>query len=327
MRIYAAAIIAAFLAPFVLASGVTAQDWPNRPITMVVPFAPGGGPDAIGRILAPQLSEILGQQVIVENVGGAGGMIGSARVVRAAPDGYQFVLGNIGTHAQNQTIYKNPLYSAATDFAPVALISEQPFVLVARNDLPVKDLRQFIAYAKAQQPGLRYGSSGAGSPNHLVCALLNTATGIDAVHVPYRGAALALQDLIGGRIDYLCAVPASLISHIQANLVRALATLAKRRSSALPDLQTADEQGLAGFDATGWVAAFFPRDTPAPIVRKLHDAIVTVLDMLAVQGRLKAVGSEPVAPERGSTEYLKSFVASEIKKWAEPIKAAGVTAE
>ena len=160
-----------------------AQDWPTRPVTMVVPFAAGGASDVIGRILSPHLSEILRQQVIIENIGGAGGMIGAQRVAKAAPDGYQFVLGNAGTHAQNQTLYKHPLYNAATDFAPVALIAEQPIVLIARKDLPANNLQEFIAYAKANQAKMQYGSAGAGTAVHLACALLNAAIGVDVTHV------------------------------------------------------------------------------------------------------------------------------------------------
>ena len=173
-------------------------------VTLVVPFAAGGPIDTIGRILATRLAELLGQQVIVENVGGAGGMTGTARVAKAAPDGYQVVLGNVGTHAGNQTLYRHPLYNAATDFAPVILVVELPLVLVARKDLPADDLPGFIAYAKANQATMQFGSGGAGSATHLACALLNAAVGIEVTHVPYRGGAPAMQDLIAGRIDYLC---------------------------------------------------------------------------------------------------------------------------
>src|SRR5262249_10918918 len=180
------------------------QDWPTRPVTMVVPFAAGGPADTVGRILVPGISELLGQQVIIENVGGSGGMTGSSRVAKAAPDGYQFVLGNVGTHAANQTFYRTPLYNAATDFAPVMLIAQTPLVLLARRDLPANNLQEFIAYARVNQASMQYGSGGAGSASHLACVLLNAAIGINVTHVPYRGAAPAMQDLIAGRIDYQC---------------------------------------------------------------------------------------------------------------------------
>ena len=184
-------------------AAAAAESWPTRPLTMVVPFAAGGGTDVMGRIVGRRLSEVLGQQVIIENVGGAGGMVGSARVAKAAPDGYTFVLGS-RADAINQTLYKNPLYNLATDLAPVVLIADQPTVLVARKDLPVDNLQQFIAYARKSQVIMQYGSAGAGSTGHVDCALLNAAIGVTIAHVPYRGGGPAMQDLIAGRIDYFC---------------------------------------------------------------------------------------------------------------------------
>ena len=180
-------------------------------------------------------SEILGQQVIIENVGGAGGMTGSARVAKAPPDGYQFVLGNVGTHAQNQTLYKNPLYNAATDFAPVGLLVDLPMVMVARKDLPANNLPEFIAYAKANQAKMQYGSAGAGSPTHLACALLNAAIGVNITHVPYRGSAPALQDLIAGRIDYQCLNAAAAIPQIEGKTAKAITMLTQERSPTLAE--------------------------------------------------------------------------------------------
>jgi tripartite-type tricarboxylate transporter receptor subunit TctC len=180
------------------------QDWPNHPMTMVVPFAAGGSSDAIARIVADGLSSQLHRPVMVENIGGAGGMTGTNRVAKAVPDGYQFVLGNVGTHAQNQSLYRRPLYNAATDFAPVALVTDQSLVLVARKDFPAGNLQEFIASAKANQSKLRYSSAGVGGSNHLACVLLNSAIGIDVTHIPYRGGAQAMQDLLAGQVDYQC---------------------------------------------------------------------------------------------------------------------------
>src|SRR5580704_13996922 len=251
---------------------VLSQDWPTRPVTMVVPFAAGGPADTVGRILAPRLSELLGQQVIVENVGGSGGMTGSARVAKAAPDGYQLVLGNVGTHAANQTFYKAPLYNAATDFAPVILIAQTPLVLLARKTLPADNLAEFIAYAKANQSSMQFGSGGAGSASHLACVLLNAAIGVIITHVPYRGAAPAMQDLIAGRIDYQCPDTPIAISQIESKTVKAIAILTRDRSPSLPALASAHEQGLTDFAASNWFAVFLPRGTHAAIVQKLHDA-------------------------------------------------------
>ncbi|HEY2230511.1 MAG TPA: tripartite tricarboxylate transporter substrate binding protein [Xanthobacteraceae bacterium] len=306
-------------------ASASAQSWPTRPVSMVVPFAPGGSVDVMGRILAARLSEVLGQQVVVENVPGAGGMIGSARVAKAAPDGYEFVLGIAGTHAQNQTLYKNPLYNAATDFAPVALIAEQPTVLVTRNDLPPNTLPEFIAYAKANQTKMQYGSAGAGSANHLACVLLDAAIGINVTHVPFRGGGPAMQELLGGRIDYMCNIVTNALPQIEAKSVKPIALLATARSPTLPSVASAKEQGLPDFDASTWYAVFLPKGTPAPIVQKLHDAVVATMDTPAVQARLKDIGADLVAPERRSPDYLAKFVVSEIARWAAPIKASGVS--
>ena len=184
----------------------SAQTYPSRPINMMIPFAAGGPTDVLGRVIAQRMSEILGQQVVVENVGGAGGMTGSKRVADAAPDGYTFVLGTVGTHAQGQTLYKRPLYSSVNDFTPVALIAEVPIILTVRKDLPVKDFKEFVAYAKANQNKMQFGSAGAGSATHLGCVLLNYIIGTNINHIPYRGTGPAMQDLAGGRIDFLCEI-------------------------------------------------------------------------------------------------------------------------
>src|SRR5918997_4722593 len=228
------------------------QDWPIRPVTMVVPFAAGGPTDVLGRVMAERVSQILGQQIVVENVGGAGGMTGSQRVARAQPDGYTFVLGTVGTHAQNQTLYKAPRYHAATDFQPVALIAEVPLILITRKDFPATSLEEFIAYSKANQDKMTYGSAGPGSATHLGCVLLDATMGTKIQHVPYRGTGPAMQDLQGGRIDFLCEIVTTALPQIQGGAVKALATMTKTRSAVLPDLPTADEQGLKGFEAYTW---------------------------------------------------------------------------
>ena len=299
-----------------------AENWPVRPLTMVVPFAAGGGTDVLGRILGRRLSEILGQQVIIENVGGAGGMVGSARVAKAPPDGYQFVLGS-RADAINQTLYKNPLYNFATDLAPVVLIADQPTLLVARNDLPVGNLAQFIAYARANQATMQMASAGAGSTGHLDCMLLNAVIGINVTHVPYRGGGPAMQDLIAGRIDYICTLSATARQQIEGKLIKAIAILSRDRSAMLPGLASAREQGL-DFEASTWFGFFLPKGSPEPIIQKLNAATVAAIDTPSVQEQLKDVGAVAVAPERRSPGYLHKFVLSEIEKNAAPIKAAGL---
>ena len=322
MSVIRAIAVAAAVAAALPAS---AQNWPTGPITMVVPFAAGGPMDTIGRILAPRLGELLGQQVVIENVGGAGGMTGTARVAKGAPDGYQFVLGNIGTHAQNQTLYKHPLYDAAADFAPVALIAETPLVLIARPDLPADDLPGFIAYARFHQAAMQFGSGGAGSATHIACALLNAAIGISPTHIPYRGGAPAMQDLIGGRIDYLCLDTPLAMPQIESRTVKAIAILTRAPSPRLPALASAHEQGLTDFEASNWCALFLPKRTPAGIVRRLHDAAVGAMETAAVQEKLQQIGASVVAPDRRSPEYLQNFVTGEIARWAAPIRASGVS--
>jgi tripartite-type tricarboxylate transporter receptor subunit TctC len=300
IRIIAAALVA-------LCSSAQAQDWPTRPVTMVVPFAAGGAFDVMARIFAPQLSQSLGQQVIVENVGAAAGIV--------------------GTHAYNQTLYKKLPYNAATDFAPVALFAEQPMVLLTRKDFPADNLQQFIAYAKANAAKLQYGSAGVGSTTHLSCALLNTAAGIDITHVPYRGGGPVMADLIAGQIHYMCSNSASALPQITSHTLKGIALLARSRSPFLPTLATADEQGLAGFEAITWNAFFMPKDTPATIVKKLNDATIEAMNTPALQDRMRELGVTLVAPERRSPEYLQTFVESEIAKWGAPIKAAGISAD
>ena len=316
------------LVPHLLCVGAApAQEWPSRPLTLVVPFAAGGGADLLGRILAPPLSELLGQPVTVENVGGGGGMTGALRVSRAAPDGYQFVLGTTGTHAQNQSLYKNPLYHAATDFTPVALVAEQPILLIVRKDFPADNLVDFIAYAKANQEKMQFGSAGTGSGVHLACVLLNAAMGVNVVHVPYRGTAPAMQDLIAGRIDYQCPVITPVVPQIQGGLVKAIATLTKTRTPVLPNLATAQEQGLKDFEAYIWFAIFLPKGTPFDIARKLQRAITAAENLPAVQERLNEISAAPISPERQTPEYLAAFVEREISKWAAPIKASGISVD
>ena len=317
-------VTAAFAALVATSVPGAAQDWPNRPITMVIPLAAGGGSDGLIRVFTPRMGELLGQQVIVENAGGAGGMIGAARVAKAPPDGYQVLLGTSGTQALNQSIYENPLYNAATDFTPVALIFEVPQVLITRKDFPAANLQEFIANVRANQATLQYGSSGAGGTGHLACALLNSAIGVNVTHVPYRGGGPAMQDLIAGRIDYQCALANIAKPQIEAQQAKPIALLSVDRSPTLPDVATAHEQGLIDFEAAAWNGIFLPKETPPAIVEKLHGAIIATLETPAVAERLKQLGATVVAPERRSSPYLQKFVVSEIDKWAAIIKAANI---
>jgi tripartite-type tricarboxylate transporter receptor subunit TctC len=280
----------------------------------------------LGRVMAARMGEILGQNVIVENVGGAGGMTGSKKVADAKPDGYTMVLGTVGTHAQGQTLYKHPLYNAVTDFSPVGLIAEVPIVLLVRKDLPAKDLKEFVAYAKANQGKMQFGSAGAGSATHLGCVVLNTAMGTNITHVPYKGTGPAMQDLVAGRIDFLCEIITTAKPQVDGGNVRALAIMTTARSPVLPNLPTTREQGL-DVQAYTWNALYAPKGTPADVVKKLNDAMVEAMTTPVVHDRLQGLGAMIVTKDRSTPAYLGKFTADEIKKWEAPIKASGVSIE
>ena len=305
---------------------VFAQGWPNRAVTLVVGFAAGGGTDVLARIVVRKLSEVLGQQVVIENVGGAGGMVGSARVAKAPPDGYTIVMCT-RADAVNQTLYKKPLYHAADDFAPVAMIADQPLLLVTRKDLPVSNLKEFIVYAKANQAKMQHGSAGVGSATHLGCLVFNAAIGVDITHIPYKGGAPAMTDLIAGRIDYWCPFSTTAMPQIKGDTVKPIALLAMQRLDVLPDLPTAHEQGLANFEASTWNALFLPKGAPPAIVQKFHNAVVQAVATAQVRQRLNELGMSPAAPDRRSPEFLAKFIPAEIEKWAAPIRASGISVD
>lgn len=307
-------------------SAAEAQEWPTRPITMINPFAAGGPNDVLARLFAQRMGELLGQPVVLENVGGAGGMNGADRVAKAAPDGYTFLLGTVGTQAQNQSLFKKPAYNSTTDFEPVALVVEAPLVLVARKDFPANDMKEFVAYSKAHQSKMQFGSAGTGSAIHLGCVLMNSVTGLDVVHVPYRGANPAMQDLMSGRIDYLCDIVTTAKPQIDGGSVKGIAILTKERSSVLPNVPTAIEQGF-NVEAYTWNAFFLPKGTPRAIVEKMNKATVDTMKTPAVREKLESAGLRFVSDDRTTPDYLAKFVTSEIAKWAAPIKSSGITVD
>jgi tripartite-type tricarboxylate transporter receptor subunit TctC len=316
------------LAAVLAATGMArAQNYPTKPVTMVIPFAAGGPTDVLGRVVGQRMSEVLGQQVVVENVGGAGGMTGMKRVADASPDGYTFGIGTVGTQAQSQTMYKKPLYNSVTAFTPVALLAEVPIVLITRKNLPVNNLKEFIAYTKANQAKMQYGSAGAGSATHLGCVLLNYLIGVDVTHVPYRGTGPAMQDLQGGRIDYMCEVVSTAKPQIDGGTVKGIAIMTKERSPALPNVPTGIEQGTPKLEAYTWNAIFLPKGAPADVVKKLNNAAVQALNTPAVRDRLTQLGAVVVSDDRATPQYLGEFLKSEIEKWAGPIKASGVSVD
>jgi len=318
---------AAAAATIALTAVAAGEEWPSRPITLVVPFAAGGGIDVSARIQAQRMGELLGQTIVVENIGAAAGMAGGQRVAKATPDGYTLLIGNTGTHAYSQTLYKKPLYNAATEFQPVGLVSESPRALIARKDLPANNLQELIAYLKANEKTAQFGSAGVGSGTHLPCVLFNSAIGANITHVPYRGEGPALQDLVGGRVDYMCATIQTGAAQVKQGSVKGIAVMAEKRVPIVPDLPTTGQQGLPGVEASVWNAFFFPKGTPDAIVRKLNKAMSDTIDDPDICRRMTELGLEIVPPERRSPEYLARFLPEEIERWAKPIHAAGISAD
>jgi putative tricarboxylic transport membrane protein len=321
-RMLVGALLACVLA---LPGPAAAQDWPTRPVTVVVPFAAGGPIDVVARLLSPRMSELLGQQIVVDNVPGAGGMVGASRVAKSAPDGYTMLIGNQATHTYSQFLYEKPLYDGVTDFAPGSMLLSNYKVLVVRKDLPVDTLPEFVAYAKANAAKLQYGSGGGGSATHIACLLLNAKMGTNITHVPYRGAGPALQDLMAGRIDFMCDVVSTSLAQIRAGTVKPIAMLSNVRAAVLPNLPTSLEQGLADVDADGWNALFFAKETPAAIIRRVNAAAGETLDTPIVRKRIEELGLYIAPPAERSPEFLAKLVLRELEKWGPPIKASGVT--
>jgi len=325
MRRHRLLLIAAILVA-VCASAGAQEDWPTRPITLIVPFAAGGGVDISARIQAQGMSQLLGQPVVVENVGAAAGMEGSMRVAKADPDGYTMLIGNSGTHAFSQALYKTPLYNSINDFTSVGLATESPRILIARKDLPVANLQEFIAYVKANQSAMQFGSAGVGSGTHLPCVLLNLAIGVTVTHIPYRGEGPAQQDLMGGRLDYMCSTIQTGAALALQGAVKGIAVMAPQRVKIIPDLPTTGEQGLPGVEASVWNAFFLPPGAPDEIVHKLNRAMSDALDDPVVSKRLDDLGLEIVAPERRTPEYLAKFLPEEVERWTKVVHAAGISA-
>src|SRR3954470_3299980 len=316
----------AALAALSFFSPAAAQDYPTRPITMVIPFAAGGPTDVLGRVVAARMGEILGQQIVVENATGAGGMTGANRVKIAAPDGYTILLGTVGTQAQVQNLSKKPLYDAGKDFQPVALLGEVPLVLIVRKDLPVNNIKEFVDYTKKNQEKMQFASSGVGAAVHLGTVLLNSAIGVNVTHVPYRGSAPAMQDLQGGRVDYMTEIVSTAFPQIQGGAVKPIAALAPERIKNLPDLPTAKEGGV-DVTAYTWNAIFLPNGTPEPIVKKLNAAAVEAMKSPGVREKLEPLGVNVMSEDRMPPAYLDKFVKDEIVKWGKAIKDSGATVD
>src|ERR1044072_4401570 len=294
------ALVAAVAALLALPGIARAQDYPTRPITMIIPFAAGGPTDVLGRVVAARMSEILGQQIVIENATGAGGLTGANGVKTAPADGYMTLLGPVGTQAQVQSLSKKPLYDAAKDFQPVALLADVPIVLIVRKDLPVNNLKEFIECTKKNKDKMPFASSGVGAAVHLGTVVLNSAIGVNVTHVPYRGSAPAMQDLQGGRVDYMTEIVSTAFPQIQGNAVKAIAALAPQRIKNLPDVPTAKESGV-DVTAYTWNAIFVPNGTPDAIVKKLNAAAVEAMKSPAVREKLEPLGITVVIKDSGAS--------------------------
>jgi tripartite-type tricarboxylate transporter receptor subunit TctC len=319
-----AAVLAGALAPLGTAA---AQEWPTHPITLIVPFAAGGGLDVSVRVQAQRMSELLGQPIVIENVGAAAGTVGSLRLVKSAPDGYTFQIGNSGTHVYSQALYKKPPYNTLTDFEPVGLATDSPRALIARKNLPANNLQEMVAYLRANEKTAQFGSAGVGSGTHIPCVLFNSALHLNITHIPYRGEAPVVQDLIGGRIDYMCATIQSGAALINQGSVKGIAAMADKRVPITPDLPTTGEQGVPGVEATVWNAFFVPKGTPGPIIRKLNKAMSDTLDDPNIRKRLEELGLVIAPPEQRTPEYLAKFLPQDIARWGKVIHSAGVSAD
>jgi tripartite-type tricarboxylate transporter receptor subunit TctC len=316
------------VAMLLLSGGSRAEDYPSRPVSLVVAAAAGGPIDILARIMAERLTPVLGQNVFVENVGGAGGTLGGQRVVRARPDGYTVLLGTVATHANPLLYGAQPPYNPLTDFVNVALIAEIPLILIARKDLiahtdlPADTAEDFITLAKANPGKLSYGSAGIGSASHLGCAMLERALDTKFQHVPYRGTGPAMEDLLAGRIDFICDIAVTAVPSIKSGTVKGIANLSSARSAVLPDLPTIAEKGYPGAAASTWAALFLPKGTSAEIAAKLNAAAQTAMNSPGLTEQLNELAATLVPVERRSQAYLSDFVKDEWEKWGVTIRTS-----
>ena len=307
-------------------SQLAAQEYPTKVVTMMVPFAAGGPTDTVARLLAASMSKTLKQQVIVENVGGAGGTIAPSRVAKATPDGYTILIHHIGMSTA-PALYRKLPYNPLTDFEPIGLINEVPMTMVAKKDFPAKDLKELIAYVKANKDKVNYANAGLGAASHLCGMLFMTAIQTDVTTVPYGGTAPAMNDLLGGQVDFMCDQTTNTTSQIKAGKIKVYGVTTKKRVASLPDVPTMDEAGLKGFEVSVWHALYAPKGTPKPVNDKLTKALQEALKDDNVKQRFAELGTEPVEQKRATPEALREHLKAEIDRWGPIIKKAGVYAD
>jgi tripartite-type tricarboxylate transporter receptor subunit TctC len=318
---YAAACLALFGSAM-----AHAQTYPTKTITMIVPFAAGGPTDTVARLIAQSMGTKLKQQIIVENVGGAGGTIGAGRVAKATPDGYTIFVHHIG-HATAPSLYRKLTYNAIDSFEPVGLITDVPMTIVARGNFPAKDIKEFLSYVKANKDKVTYANAGVGSASHLCGMLFMTAIGTDLTTVPYKGTGPAMNDLLGGQVDFMCDQTTNTTSQIKSGKIKAYAVTTKNRLAAMPNLPTLNESGLPGFEVAVWHGLYAPKGTPKPVIDTLAGALQVALKDPNVKKRFADLGTEPVAENRATPAALRAHVQSEVARWAPIIQKAGVYAD
>jgi len=321
-----ARVLPAVCAIFLSGAALAAQSYPNKVITMVVPFAAGGPTDTVARLIAVPMSKSLGQQIIVENVAGAGGTIAADRVSKAAPDGYTILIHHIGMSTA-PALYRKLPYKPMTDLEPIGLINEVAMTLVAKKDFPAKDLKELIAYVKANKDKVNYANAGLGAASHLCGMVFMSAIGTDVTTVPYKGTAPAMNDLLGGQVDFMCDQTTNTTSQIKAGKIKAYGVTTKKRVPSLPNVPTMDEAGLKGFEVSVWHGLYAPKGTPKAIIEKLSKALQEALKDPNVKQRFADLGSEPVVLNRATPSALGAQLKSEIERWAPIIKKAGVYAD
>jgi tripartite-type tricarboxylate transporter receptor subunit TctC len=305
---------------------VQAQDYPTKVITMIVPFAAGGPTDTVARLIGVPMSKMLKQQVIVENVGGAGGTIAANRVAKATPDGYTILIYHIGMSTA-PALYRKLPFKPLEDFEYIGLINEVPMTLVAKKDFPAKDLKELIAYVKANKDKVNYANAGLGAASHLCGMLFMTAIQTEVTTVPYGGTAPAMNDLLGGQVDFMCDQTTNTTSQIKAGKIKVYGVTTKKRVPSLPNVPTMDEAGLPGFEVSVWHALYAPKGTPKPVIDKLTKALQDALKDSNVKQRFADLGTEPVESNRATPEALRKHLKAEIDKWGPIIKKAGVYAD
>ncbi len=316
-------IVVLLAAVGILFAGAALAAYPERPLTMIVPFAAGGPTDVVARIVGEHMSRTIGQQIVVENVAGAGGTTGITRAAQSTADGYTIMMGHMGTHGAAPALYPNLKYNPTKDFEPIGMAAGTPILIVAKKDFPAKDLKEFIAYAKANGPKLNEAHAGVGSVSYTTCSLLNSILGIKPNRVAYRGTGPSLNDLVAGQVDYMCDQIVNLTPQIQAGTIKAYAIATAERNPALPNVPTTKEAGLPEFQVSAWNAIFAPKGTPKDIVTKLNDALVKALDDPNTRKRLADLGGD--IPDRAgrSPDALAKLVQSEVTRWGNVFKSIG----